>query len=127
MLLGGLAFGKPLLSMVFDSVFHLTDEGWRKLTVRWALFFFALAILNEIVWRTQTTDVWVSFKVFGVVPLTFLFGALQYPLLTKYAAPEAKEAGEVTPYDGGAAASAFSIAGFNPLSRLSGVIGPISL
>ncbi len=87
-LLGGLAFGKPLLGMVFDSVFHLTDEGWRKLTLRWALFFFALAILNEIVWRTQTTDVWVSFKVFGVVPLTFLFGALQYPLLTKYAAPE---------------------------------------
>jgi intracellular septation protein len=87
-LLGGLAFGKPLLGMVFDSVFHLTDEGWRKLTLRWAWFFFALAILNEIVWRTQTTDVWVSFKVFGVVPLTFLFGALQYPLLTKYAAPE---------------------------------------
>ena len=87
-LLGGLAFGKPLLGMVFDSVFHLTDEGWRKLTLRWALFFFALAILNEIVWRTQTTDVWVSFKVFGVVPLTFLFGALQYPLLTKCAAPE---------------------------------------
>src|SRR5262245_45618275 len=89
-----LLFGKPLLGVVFDSVFHLTDEGWRKLTLRWALFFFALAILNEIVWRTQTTDVWVSFKVFGVVPLTFLFGALQYPLLTKYAAPEAKEAGE---------------------------------
>lgn len=87
-LLGGLAFGKSLLGVVFDSVFHLTDEGWRKLTLRWALFFFALAILNEIVWRTQTTDVWVSFKVFGVVPLTFVFGALQYPLLTKYAAPE---------------------------------------
>jgi intracellular septation protein len=93
-LLGGLAFGKPLLGVVFDSVFHLTDEGWRKLTLRWALFFFALAVINEIVWRTQTTDVWVNFKVFGVVPLTFLFGALQYPLLTKYAAPEAKEAGE---------------------------------
>ena len=72
-LLGGLAFGKPLLGMVFDSVFHLTEEGWRKLTLRWALFFLALAVLNEIVWRTQTTDVWVSFKVFGVVPLTFLF------------------------------------------------------
>jgi intracellular septation protein len=93
-LFGGLIFRKPLLAMVFDQVFHVTDEGWRKLTVRWALFFLALAILNEIVWRTQTTDVWVSFKVFGVVPLTFLFGALQYPLLTKYAAPEAKEAGE---------------------------------
>jgi intracellular septation protein len=88
-LLGGLAWRKPLLGMVFDSVFHLTEEGWRKLTLRWALFFFALAILNEIVWRTQSTDVWVSFKVFGVVPLTFIFAALQYPLLTKYAAPEA--------------------------------------
>src|ERR1700719_4561154 len=87
-LLGGLAFGKSLLGVVFDSVFHLTDEGWRKLTLRWGLFFLALAVLNEIVWRTQTTDVWVSFKVFGVVPLTFVFAALQYPLLTKYAAPE---------------------------------------
>jgi intracellular septation protein len=90
-LLGGLAFRKPLLGMVFDSVFHLTDEGWRKLTLRWALFFFGLAILNELVWRTQSTDFWVNFKVFGVLPLTFLFGALQYPLLTKYAAPEAKD------------------------------------
>jgi intracellular septation protein len=87
-LLGGLAFGKSLLGIVFDSVFHLTEEGWRKLTLRWALFFLALALANEIVWRTQTTNVWVDFKVFGVVPLTFLFAALQYPLLTKYAAPE---------------------------------------
>jgi intracellular septation protein len=83
-LLGGLAFGKPLLGMVFDAVFDLTDEGWRKLTWRWALFFLALAVLNEIVWRTQSTDFWVSFKLFGVVPLTLLFGALQYPLLQKY-------------------------------------------
>jgi intracellular septation protein len=83
-LLGGLAFNKPLLGMVFDSVFHLREEGWRKLTWRWALFFLVLAILNEIVWRTQTTDFWVSFKLFGVVPLTFLFAALQVPLLTKY-------------------------------------------
>jgi intracellular septation protein len=89
-LLGGLAFGKPLLGMVFDSVFDLTEEGWRKLTWRWVVFFFALAVLNEIVWRTQTTDFWVSFKLFGVVPLTFLFGALQYPLLMKYSA-EKKE------------------------------------
>ena len=87
-LLGGLAAGKSLLGKVFDSVFHLTEEGWRRLTLRWALFFFALAILNEIVWRSQTTDVWVTFKVFGVVPLTFLFAALKYPLLTRYAAPE---------------------------------------
>src|ERR1700724_960016 len=89
-LLGGLAFGKSLLGLVFDSVFHLTDEGWRKLTWRWALFFFVLAVLNEIVWRTQTTDFWVGFKVFGVLPLTFLFAALQFPLMSRYAAPEPK-------------------------------------
>ena len=84
LLLGGLFFNKPLLAIVFDSVFDLTGEGWRKLTLRWAVFFLALAVLNEIVWRTQTTDFWVSFKVFGVVPLTFIFAALQYPLLQKY-------------------------------------------
>ena len=83
-LFGGLIFRKPLLAMVFDQMFHLTEEGWRKLTIRWALFFLALAVLNEIVWRTQTTDTWVTFKVFGVMPLTFIFAALQYPLLTKY-------------------------------------------
>ena len=88
LLLGGLAFNKPLLAIVFDSVFDLTDEGWRKLTSRWAIFFLALAVLNEIVWRTQTTDFWVSFKVFGVVPLTFVFAALQYTLLQKYTAKE---------------------------------------
>jgi len=87
-LLGGLWFNKPFLAIVFDAVFHLTDEGWRKLTLRWAIFFLALAVLNEIVWRTQTTDFWVSFKVFGVVPLTFVFAALQYPLLQKYAVEE---------------------------------------
>ncbi len=84
-LLGGLFFGKPLLGVVLDSMFQLTEEGWRKLTLRWALFFLALAVLNEIVWRNTSTNVWVDFKVFGVVPLTFLFGALQVPLLKKYA------------------------------------------
>jgi len=87
-LLGGMLFNKPLLAVVFDSVFDLTEEGWRKLTLRWAIFFLALAVLNEIVWRTQTTDFWVNFKVFGVVPLTFIFAALQYPLLQKHAATE---------------------------------------
>ena len=87
-LLGGLLFDKPLLGMVLDSVFNLTDEGWRKLTLRWTYFFFALAALNEIVWRTQSTDFWVNFKVFGVLPLTLVFGALQYPLLVKYGQPE---------------------------------------
>jgi intracellular septation protein len=88
-LLGGLLFGKTLLGVVFDSLFHLTEEGWRKLTVRWALFFFVLAVLNEIVWRSTSTNIWVDFKVFGVMPLTLLFGALQYPLLQKYAAAPA--------------------------------------
>jgi intracellular septation protein len=83
-LLGGLIFNKPLLGTVLDSMFQLTEEGWRKLTLRWALFFFALAVLNEIVWRTTSTNVWVDFKVFGVMPLTFVFGALQVPLLRKY-------------------------------------------
>jgi intracellular septation protein len=83
-LLGGLMFNKPLLGVVFDSLFQLTEEGWRKLTWRWAIFFFVLAILNEIVWRNASTDVWVDFKVFGVVPLTFVFAALQYPLMKKY-------------------------------------------
>jgi intracellular septation protein len=89
-LLGGLYFNKPLLGVVLDSMFQLTEEGWRKLTLRWALFFLALAVLNEIVWRTTATNVWVDFKVFGVMPLTFLFGALQVPLLKKYAVEPAE-------------------------------------
>jgi intracellular septation protein len=83
-LLAGLYFGKPLLAVVLDSVFALTDEGWRKLTFRWAMFFFVLAVLNEIVWRTQTTDVWVSFKVFGIMPLTIAFALAQTPLLMRH-------------------------------------------
>jgi len=90
-LFGGLIFGKSLLATVFDQVFHLTEEGWRKLTVRWALFFLVLAVLNEIVWRTQSTDTWVTFKVFGVLPLTFIFAALQYPLLMKHDATPKEE------------------------------------
>jgi intracellular septation protein len=90
-LIGGLIFNKPLLGIVFDSLFHLTDEGWRKLTLRWAIFFFVLAVLNEIVWRNVSTNTWVDFKVFGVTPLTFLFAALQLPLLKKYAAEPAAD------------------------------------
>ena len=88
-LLGGYIFEKPLLAIVLDSVFHLTPEGWRKLTLRWAVFFFALAVLNEVIWRTQSTDFWVNFKLFGFVPITFLFAALQYPLLMRHAAEPA--------------------------------------
>ena len=87
-LLGGLAFGKPLLGYVFDSAFRLTNEGWRVLTLRWGLFFFVLAILNEVVWRTMSTDMWVNFKVFGVMPITIVFGLFQLPLLNRYALPE---------------------------------------
>ena len=83
-LLGGLAFGRPLLSVVLDSVFTLTDEGWRKLTFRWGLFFLFLAVLNEVVWRTQTEDFWVNFKVFGIMPITVLFALAQTPLLARY-------------------------------------------
>jgi intracellular septation protein len=91
-LFGGMILRRPLLATVFDQMFHLTDEGWRKLTLRWSLFFLALAVLNEIVWRTQTTDTWVTFKVFGVTPLTFVFAALQYPLMMKYDATPKDEA-----------------------------------
>jgi intracellular septation protein len=90
LLLGGLAFGKQLLALVFDGVVSLTEEGWKKLTVRWAVFFFALAILNEVVWRTQTTDFWVSFKVFGILPITLVFSAMQYPLMMRYAVNKPK-------------------------------------
>ncbi len=83
-LFGGIVFGKNLLAMVFDQMFNLTSEGWHKLTVRWALFFLFLAALNELVWRTQSTDTWVTFKVFGVMPLTLVFAMLQMPLLKKY-------------------------------------------
>jgi len=89
-LFGGLMFGKSLLAVVFDQMFNLTEQGWRKLTFRWALFFLALAVLNEAIWRTQSTDFWVAFKAFGVLPITFIFAALQYPLLIKYDAGEKK-------------------------------------
>ncbi len=91
-LLGGLYFRKPLLEIVLDSMFELTEEGWRKLTFRWALFFFVLAALNEIMWRSFSTDTWVSFKVFGIMPLTILFALAQTPLLMRYEAGKDSEA-----------------------------------
>jgi intracellular septation protein len=86
----GLWLKKPLLKILFDGAIQVTEEGWRKLTWRWAFFFLALAILNEIVWRTQTTDLWVKFKTFGFLPLTLLFAVSQAPLIMKY---EAKDEG----------------------------------
>ncbi|MGV2977978.1 septation protein A [Roseibium alexandrii] len=91
-LLGGLFFGKALLGYVFDSAFKLTDEGWRKLTFRWGVFFFVLAAINEIVWRSFSTDFWVSFKVFGVMPITLIFTLTQLPLIQKHAIVEDEEA-----------------------------------
>jgi intracellular septation protein len=69
-------------------VFRLDDEGWRKLTLRWGLFFFVLAVLNEIVWRNFSDDAWVNFKVFGIMPLTVLFTLTQMPLIQRHALPE---------------------------------------
>jgi intracellular septation protein len=86
----GLWLKKPLLKILFDGALHVTDEGWRKLTWRWAFFFLVLAVLNEIVWRTQTTDLWVKFKTFGFLPLTLLFALAQAPLMMKY---ESKDEG----------------------------------
>ncbi len=80
----GLALRHNLLKIVFRAAFHLDEDGWRILTWRWAFFFLLLACLNEIVWRTQTTDFWVSFKVFGIMPLTIVFGMLQVPLILKH-------------------------------------------
>jgi len=82
-LLVALAFGKPLLPIALDSVFRLTDEGWRKLTFRWALFFFFLAGLNEVV-RLWWPEIWVSFKVFGIMPITLVFALAQTTLLQRY-------------------------------------------
>ena len=89
----GLAIKKPLLKIMFDGALHVTEEGWRKLTWRWAFFFLALAALNEIVWRTQTTDLWVKFKTFGFLPLTLLFALAQAPLIMRYEA-KSEEPGE---------------------------------
>jgi intracellular septation protein len=87
-LLGGLAFGKSLLGYVFDSAFRLDAEGWRKLTLRWGLFFLFLAVLNEVVWRNFSTDFWVAFKVWATIPITVLFTASQMPLIMRHSLEE---------------------------------------
>lgn len=87
-LLGGLAFGKSLLGYVFDSAFKLDAEGWRKLTLRWGLFFIFLAVVNEVVWRMFSTDTWVAFKVWGIMPITILFTMSQMPLIMKHSLEE---------------------------------------
>lgn len=84
LLIGNNFFKKNFLKIFFKSAFTLSDEGWNKLNNRWVYFFVFLAILNELVWRNQSEVVWVNFKVWGILPLTFIFTALQLPLINKY-------------------------------------------
>lgn len=87
-LLGGLLFNRSFLRVTLESVLALDEEGWRKLTFRWGVFFFVLAGLNELVWRTQSTETWINFKVFCIMPLTMTFAVLQTPLLGRHQLPE---------------------------------------
>ena len=90
-LFGGLLMKKPLLKPLLGSAWQLTDRGWDVLTFRFAMFFAAMAVLNEIVWRSVSTDIWVNFKIFGILAITFVFTAFQVPLITRYQVPEAGE------------------------------------
>tara|TARA_B100000686_G_C16607797_1_gene872152 strand:+ start:526 stop:1065 length:540 start_codon:yes stop_codon:yes gene_type:complete len=83
-LYGGILADKLLLKYLLGNALKLQNEGWLILTRRWVSFFIALAILNEIIWRTQSTDIWVNFKVFGILPITFLFTLSQFRILKKY-------------------------------------------
>jgi intracellular septation protein len=87
LLAAGLLLKKPLLELLFGSAFSLTEAGWRKLTVRWIVFFVAMAVVNELVWRNFSTDTWVSFKAFGFLPLTLLFTLAQVPLVQRHGLP----------------------------------------
>lgn len=84
LLLGHLFFKKNFLKIFLKNAFQLNEIGWEKLNYRWSYFFIFLALLNELIWRTQTEDVWVNFKVWGILPITFIFTAMQVPLLNKY-------------------------------------------
>jgi intracellular septation protein len=84
-LLGGLAVNKPLLKPLLGTAWQMDDLGWRKLTLRFALFFAVMAVLNEAVWRTQSTSFWVTFKVFGIMGLTLVFALSQAQLMQLHA------------------------------------------
>ncbi len=84
-LLAGLMTGRPLFQIVLDGALHLKEEGWKKLTFNWAIFFLVMAVVNEFVWRSFTTDQWVAFKTFGFLPLTLVFAISQAPIMAKYA------------------------------------------
>lgn len=98
-LVGGLFFRQSLLRYIFGDVYKLEPEGWRILTLRWGIFFLCMAVVNEVVWRTQTTDFWVAFKVWANMPITVLFAATQLPILNKYTLKPIKPLEAVTPVD----------------------------
>jgi intracellular septation protein len=83
-LLGGVAFGKSYLKLIMGEAMKLPEEAWRTLSIRWGVFFFAMAGLNEVVWRSFTTDQWVNFKVFGLLPLTLVFALANAPFMAKH-------------------------------------------
>ena len=85
-LFGGLWYGQALLKYLFGEVFHLTEQGCRVLTYRWACFFVVLAVVNEVVWRSTTTEFWISFKIWGIMPLTMAFAIAQIGLLKRHEA-----------------------------------------
>ena len=84
LIIGRTFFNKNLLKYFFQNAFQIDESGWDKLNYRWIIFFIFLALINELVWRTQTEVVWVNFKVWGILPLTFIFTAFQIPLINKY-------------------------------------------
>tara|TARA_B100000579_G_scaffold247307_1_gene203205 strand:- start:776 stop:1330 length:555 start_codon:yes stop_codon:yes gene_type:complete len=84
LLIGKLSFKKNLLQLFLSGSIQLQDMGWDKLMYRWVSFFIFLAILNEIVWRTQSEEFWINFKVWGILPITFIFTAFQVPLIKRY-------------------------------------------
>ncbi|CDZ40000.1 septation protein A [Neorhizobium galegae] len=104
-LLGGLLFGKSLLGYVFNAAFQLDDAGWRKLTIRWGVFFLFLAVLNEIVWRGANAyylpdvkaadNFWVAFKVWGTMPITLIFTMTQMPLIMRHTVQDPSGEAEV--------------------------------
>ncbi len=83
-LIVGQLMGRPLIKMLLGEQLKLADEGWDKFTVRWILFFLFVAVLNEIVWRNFAEDTWVTFKVFGILPLTLVFALMQVGLIKRY-------------------------------------------
>jgi intracellular septation protein len=84
LIVGKIFFNKNFLKFFFKTAFQLDEFGWDKLNFRWAYFFIFLAFLNEIVWRTQPETTWVNFKVWGMLPLTFIFTAFQLPMINKH-------------------------------------------